>query len=202
METRKNFAGFSFPMYTVMLPKYPIAKRLQEYKAGNYSEISGYFRQEPNINPGGSSFYLESDFAPGLRWEWCDKVEGVRIDHTGWYSDEHGISDKIRGIVMRLPHGRGFLAGWSMGENMASSVSYRVYSDIFDCAHDADRMAEKVAEHEREYQEAHTCDQCYSFCDDMEERNTYDREGTTGRKFCTNDCAAQWEAENNELPAQ
>ena len=96
------------------------------------------------------SFYLESDFAPGLRWQWCDDVT-PRIDHSGWFTDEYGDGDKIRGIVFRLPSSLGFLAGWSMGIDMASEIDCTIYEDETDAAYAADSMAEDAAEREREY---------------------------------------------------
>ena len=100
----------------------------------------------------GEAFYLDSDFAPGLRWQWCDDVTN-RINHTGWFTDEYGDGDKIRGIVFRLPRSRGFLAGWSMGEGRITKLDCTIYDDEIDAAYAADSMAEYVAEQERDYQE-------------------------------------------------
>ena len=100
----------------------------------------------------GEAFYLDSDFAPGLRWRWCDAVTS-RIVHTGWFTDEYGDGDKIRGIVFRLPRSRGFLAGWSMGIGTASEIDCTIYDDEIDAAYAADSMAEDAAEREREYKE-------------------------------------------------
>ena len=100
------------------------------------------------------SFYLASDGAPDLRWAWCDEVDGASIRHTGWHTDATGDSELMRGVVFRLPHGRGFLAGWSMGEGMASTVCYYVYADEAEAARGANDMAEAAAQDEREYQEA------------------------------------------------
>lgn len=90
---------------------------------------------------------------PGLRWEWADNA-AQSIHHTGWYTDEYGDGDTIRGLVFRLPHNRGFLAGWSMGEGMASIVAYEVYPDEVSAALAADDIARYAAEREREYREA------------------------------------------------
>jgi len=88
---------------------------------------------------------------PDLRWKWCDEIVD-RINHKGWYSDDYQ-EGTIRGIVMRLPNNRGFIAGWSYGEGMFSSVDYDVFLDESDAAYCADSMAENAAEREREYQE-------------------------------------------------
>jgi len=55
---------------------------------------------------------------------------------------------------MRLPHNRGFLAGWSIGEGMISEIEYTIYDDERDAALAADSIAEEVAEREREFQES------------------------------------------------
>jgi len=146
-----TFAGFTFPQTIAMLARGPLSKRLAEFKQTHGKRVCGpYYRTQPDANPSRAFFYLESDFMPSLRWEWADEVEGSRISHTGWFTDEYGDGDKIRGIVMRLPRGRGFLAGWSMGKSMASEIDYTVWDDAVDCARDADRMAERAAERCRE----------------------------------------------------
>jgi len=139
-----SFAGFQFPKHLWSLPKGSFAKRLARRNpvtAGEY--IHG-------AKPGykGMSFYLCSDFMPVIRWEWCDDACSS-IHHTGWYCDSFQDS-KVRGIVMRLPHNRGFLAGWSIGEGMISEIKYTIYNDETTAAWAADSIAEEVAERERE----------------------------------------------------
>lgn len=143
-----TFAGFTFPKHVWTLPRGNMAKRLAARKpvvCGDY-----YHAPKPNCNAG-IGFYLASDGAPALRWQWADDV--VRLQHQGWFCDEYQDSI-IRGVVFRLPHGRGFLAGWSMGEGMASELDLFVYGDEESAAYAADSMAERVAEAEREYQAA------------------------------------------------
>lgn len=104
------------------------------------------------------SFYLESDFMPGLRRKWCDEIPTIRIRHKGWFCDESHDST-IRGLVFRLPHGRGFLIGWSMGEGMASGIGYgQIWEkdDETGAAIAADSLAQNIAEKERECQEQET----------------------------------------------
>lgn len=142
-----NFAGFMWPKYVWTLPKSSFAKRIERH---NNPGCGGYYHMpKPQGRNGGMGFYLESDGMPGLRWKWADDVSGS-IRHTGWYCDKFGDTT-IRGIVMALPHGRGFLAGWSMGENMASGLEYRIYDDEEEAARAADSIAESMAEEEREY---------------------------------------------------
>ena len=149
-----TYASFEYPKFLGDLPKEPIHKRLEEFKKGNRRPGHyGYRQNSPapleSQQERGRSFYGESDFAPGLRFEYCDQVENVRgIDHKGWYTDPDGFGDTIRGVVFRLPHNKGFLAGWTMGESMISEVEYYIYDDIWACAYAADDMARRVAEEE------------------------------------------------------
>lgn len=147
-----TFAGFSFPKYAWRLPRGPMAKRLANAK----NPVTGEYQLRPIPRQAGEAstfFYLDSDFMPGLRWKWCDELGSSKVKHTGWWCDEYQDS-KIRGLIMRLPKGRGFLAGWSMGTSMASQVEIStIYSAPEQAALAADSMAENAAEKEREYQE-------------------------------------------------
>jgi hypothetical protein len=144
-----QWAGISFPKYIWTLPRGAKAKRLAEAKAKSCGPY--YHAPTPN-GKGGTAFYLESDGPVRLRWQWADKVEGVgrAINHTGWFTDEFGDGDKIRGIVFRLPRSRGFLIGWSMGEGMATAMEPEIYETTREAAIAADGLAETVAETERE----------------------------------------------------
>lgn len=148
------FAGFTWPRFVADLPKGTMASRLAKAK----NRCTGPYYHAPKPAAGrdnGKGFYLSDAGAPGLRWTWCDEVEGVgrSIDHTGWFTDNFGTGEKIRGLVFRLPHERGFLAGWSMGEGMASALEYDVYPDEISAAHAADSLAESAAEDQREFEE-------------------------------------------------
>ena len=117
-----------------------------------------YYSNEPNRAESAKGFggYLGRDeqagaFLPGLRYRWADEVCS-RIGHTGWYTDSFGDGDKIRGLVARLPHERGFLIGWSMGGGMCASFERAIYADEQEAARAADQMAEHAAERERDYQ--------------------------------------------------
>lgn len=142
-----TFAGFTFPRPVVMMPRGSFAKRIERMR----KPLTGPYIHWPQPRKGGHTawfFYLDSDFAPGMRWRWCDDV-ATGIRHTGWFLDDYH-HEKARGIVLTLPHGRGFLAGWSMGESMASEVESYIYESEHEAAHAADRCAELVAERERE----------------------------------------------------
>ena len=145
-----TFAGFPFPRYLATLERGSVRQRLTYRKASVCGNI--YHAPAPN-NRDGRGFYLTVNDAHGLRWAWADDVSGSRIKHTGWFCDGYH-DEKIRGLVMRLPKRRGFLAGWSMGEGMASSVEYSpIFDNEIEAAHYADSIAESAAQSELEYQE-------------------------------------------------
>lgn len=141
-----TFAGFNFPRY---IPEFHRSK-YDDHGGRRKTRIAYQTAPTPGEAGKGGSFYLNSDFQPGRSWRWCDAVD-LSIRHTGWFTDGD-CHDKIRGIVISLPHGR-FLAGWSMGEEMASGYDGAIYTDELDAARAADFLAENVAEKEREYQE-------------------------------------------------
>lgn len=88
------------------------------------------------------------------RWQWCDEA-APSIRHKGWFTDPDGVTFKdgtglVRGIVAQLPHGR-ILAGYCLdGHNYV--WYHQIYTDLDDAAHEADSLAENLAEDEREYQ--------------------------------------------------
>lgn len=161
-----RFAGFDWPMRIAEFH----TSRHNTRKLSNGREVPArmrfacYHAPKPIVARGdhGRGFYLASDGAPGLRWQWADDADRS-LDHKGWCTDAHDDGDVIRGVVFRLPHGRGFLAGWSMGEGMASAVAYDVFEDEVDAARAADELARVAAEREMEYhaqQESEDCEDC------------------------------------------
>jgi hypothetical protein len=174
-QPTETFAGFAYPRYLGSISNKPLRERLAEYKAnkmrhdGAYrAYTSGYYQDKPGpVGPNhGRMFYHDSDFAPGLRWTWCDKVEGVgrSLRHTGWFTDPEDQGEKLRGLVFRLPRGRGFLAGYTLhnraknedlAQNMAGSFEYAIYEDELGAAYAADDLAKDAAEEEIEYRETH-----------------------------------------------
>ncbi len=152
LPTEFTFAGFAFPRYLGTLPTGSLKTRIERAK----NPVCGPYYHSPKPISGkhaGKGFYLDSDGQPFTRWQWADDV--VNLHHTGWFCDEFQDT-KLRGIVARLPHGRGFLAGWSMGEGMASEIDGYIYADEADAARVADNMAENAADAEREYQQQET----------------------------------------------
>jgi hypothetical protein len=144
-----TFAGFSFPRYVGTLPTETLAQRFAN--RARRGMIGDYYHAPTPNNTDGRGFYLDGTRAYGLRFDYCDEIEGARIHHEGWYVDDD-CSDVIRGIVLRLPHDRGFLSGWTMGQGMASAVDYApIHDNAIDAAYAADESARIVAECEREY---------------------------------------------------
>lgn len=69
---------------------------------------------------------------------------------SGWIYNDFG--ETMYGIVARLPSGRGFLAGWTMGEGMSTSLDADIYDDLEKAARAADSSAESAAEGQRQYE--------------------------------------------------
>ncbi len=114
--------------------------------------------------------YIEYNIAgdDGLRWienasqglrftGYCDKINRF-IDHTGWFTNEFQ-EEKLRGVVYQLPARKGkaqFIAGYTdpCNDDCARIDFNNIYDDENEAARAADRIAEKTAESEREYNEA------------------------------------------------
>lgn len=75
-----------------------------------------------------------------------------------WYCDTDG-NESMSPIVARLPSGRGFLAGWTMGEGMCCSFDGHIHDSLEDAALAAGEETRIGAEKEREYQEQWLADQ-------------------------------------------
>lgn len=91
---------------------------------------------------------------PQFRGEkYADECDGVgrSIDHNGWFTDVY-CSEKARGIVAQLPHGR-FIAGYFWDSNGERVYFGDVYDDEKDAACAADSHAESFAEVSREESE-------------------------------------------------
>ena len=93
----------------------------------------------------GSSFRLRIEDAN-------DHIRDRRNQIRGYYCDPDCI-DTLQPIIARLPRGRGFLAGWTMGAGMCASLEGDIYPDAESAASAAHCAAEYAAEREREYQE-------------------------------------------------
>lgn len=94
----------------------------------------------------------------GLRFvDFADKI--VNLRRTGWYTEDGGTNgEKFRGVVYRLPAGRGFVPGYvhvgcSDEDGAILAFDDIAYSSV-EAARAADRFAEISAEHERDYHRA------------------------------------------------
>jgi hypothetical protein len=78
------------------------------------------------------------------------EVEGVRMNHTGYYADSNQDQGSIVPIVARLSHGR-FLSGYRWDETGEYTVfTSTVFDDESEAARDADHEADKRAEEMRD----------------------------------------------------
>lgn len=182
-----TFAGFTFPRRVAQLPKGTIGQRLEKARNPVTGPLYTFGNLDMTGEPKGWGGYLTATECAGMRWAWCDEVEGVgrSIDHKGWFTDDEGTGDTIRGIVVRLPRSRGFLAGWSMGEGMATSLDLDIYETERDAAITANSIAENAAEAEREYQEKVRAEE------EEEEEDTDDGEDcATTAKLLQDECNA------------
>lgn len=125
--------------------------------------FTGPYRWTPSVKAAGRGFYCQHD----TREIRCaDHGAGFDLrlesanDHlssysrlrqtTGYYCDHDGDGDTLQPIIARLPRGRGFLAGWTMGAGMYASIDFTIYSEAADAARAAHDMAESDAEKSRE----------------------------------------------------
>lgn len=80
----------------------------------------------------------------------------ARLNHRGWYLRDDGDGGEVyRGIVYQLP-GRDFTEQYVYGyadpwNDDCALVCFDITCDKFEAARKADRFAETMAEHEREY---------------------------------------------------
>lgn len=82
-----------------------------------------------------------------------DHLQGSRLSHiTGYYCDRDGDGDTLQPIIARLPRGRGYLAGWTMGAGMCAAIDCGIYATPEDAAHAAHSKAEYDAEESRDRQ--------------------------------------------------
>ena len=126
----------------------------------------GFYMQDANggaleCAPHGSGFrlriYPANDFLSGY-------TRLARIN--GYFIDEFE-NETLQPIIAKLPHGRGYLAGWTMGEGMLSSLEPDLHDSAEEAAMAAHDGAERAAEREREYQET-LCPDCGLECGECE----------------------------------
>jgi hypothetical protein len=103
------------------------------------------------MDPRGSSLALRLEDAN-------DHLRDRRRFVSGYYADDYQDAT-LEPIIARLPSGRGFLAGWTMGANMCGSLEPEVYPDAASAASAAHDAAEYAAEREREQQQSEAGDE-------------------------------------------
>lgn len=94
----------------------------------------------------GAGFRLRIDHAN-------EHLSGCLSHTTGYGSDD--MLDTYKPIVLRLPRGRGFLAGWTTGPGMYAEMDPHIYAEACSAAHAAHSIAEYGADKEADYQEAY-----------------------------------------------
>lgn len=140
----QTFAGFTLPKLRGINAekRKPLQQRLRDFKACDKRRLStcGPYQCKQFATHNDLSFYLDdSATMPELRYTLGES----------WSYDD---CDPMTAIVMRLPRGRGFLAGWTMGEGMLSEVSRDIWDNENDAMNEAERMAQRAAEDEAQYQ--------------------------------------------------
>lgn len=150
VHTRKLLPSFAGAIHDFSKP---LKERAEARK------FCGPYHWTPCEPGGGRGFYQSSK---GL---WCDRsgsIFSLRLSYAnehldsfsrlarieGYYCDEHG-TDTLQPIVARLPHGRGFLAGWTMGPGMIANIELMIWADEREAAIAAHNMAEMDAERSR-----------------------------------------------------
>lgn len=127
----------------------PLRKRFEQ------RQYTGPYYYSPAKPGGGRGFYMGAGMycdkhgsTFDLRLEDAnDHLSNSRLSNVnGYYCDDDGDGDTLQPIVARLPHGRGFLAGWTMGAGMCAAIDL----DIFDTIEDAARAAHSKAEYDAE----------------------------------------------------
>lgn len=82
--------------------------------------------------------------------KFCDEVDGVRINHKGWFTDGEFCEDTSRGIIGSLPHGK-FIAGYFLSMNGERVYFPELFDDETDAANMADEHARIIGEEESEH---------------------------------------------------
>jgi hypothetical protein len=116
----------------------------------------GFYQASDGLrcDPNGSTFDLRLESAN-------DHLSG-RLSHTDGYYCDSFQGDTLQPIIARLPHGRGFLAGWTMGRGMCASIDADIYRDAESAAFAAHSKADSDAERSRDEEESEPDDESES----------------------------------------
>lgn len=137
--------------------KAPLAKRLESRRyCGPYrwrpakpGNGRGFYQHSRHLACGDSTFDLRLELAND---HLSDHGYGSLSRIDGYYADNFQDCT-LTPIVARLPHGRGFLAGWTMGTGMIARLAPDIHETIEDAARAAHSEAERDAERQREAEE-------------------------------------------------
>lgn len=151
----KSWLRYSGPLFAGAVHNFniPLRKRFEsrQYVGPYYFEPAkpgagrGFYQASRGMACGDSTFSLRLELAN-------DHIDGRLASVNGYYCDSYGDAT-LTPIIARLPHGRGFMAGWTMGNGMAASLDATLYPTASDAAHAAHSMAEYDAEEERNREE-------------------------------------------------
>lgn len=119
-------------------------------KAGNGRGFYHDAKRALACDPHGSTFRLRLELANEFLHSSLSRIDGYYADN---FQDT-----TLTPIIARLPKGRGFLAGWTMGRGMCATLDGTIYTTALDAAIMAHREAEHDAERERDYQATHSND--------------------------------------------
>ena len=132
----------------------PLSARLEARKH------AGPYHWTPTKPGTGRAFYQAQD---GLFCDPRGSTFDLRLDYatTHWsswrtpasYHCEMEGDTVLTPIVARLPRGRGFLAGWTMGRGMCAELDGTIHETIEEAARMAHEEARIAAERQREFEE-------------------------------------------------
>lgn len=112
-----------------------------------------------NLPPTGRGFY-QAGQPWSLRVDARGSTFDLRLDYANthhpmnWRRNgtfSHDENDTFTAIIARLPKGRGFLAGWTLGNGMCASLGGTIWDDIEDAARAAYVEAEQACERDAEH---------------------------------------------------
>lgn len=106
----------------------------------------GPYRWQPTTPNKERGFYMGAGSTMG------DSTFRLRVVYTGDTFTDWESDTTFEAIVLRLPRGRGFLAGWTMGDGMLSACDPEISPDYDTAARWACGMAERACSDESEYQ--------------------------------------------------
>lgn len=146
------------------MPKPTILHNLNIPLAQRKRRNTGPYYWTPTPPMSGRGFYTQHDTDDiacanhgagfDLRISLANEHLTGRIANTVSYGN-HMDDDSFTPIVFRLPRGRGFLAGWTLGAGMASTMEPERYDDAQSAAYAAHSVAERAAENQQDYDAAY-----------------------------------------------